>query len=367
MSYDTVREIETCWAENILSSGDGYATIPSNIKVGDFVQVATDNGDYSQENSTQHVTNTVLYQYPLTCGSFIRDEVLKKTPKRKKRRTLTSFQSIPLLQLPSTQRCNPPSYYGEISMQHFSSNENDKMREICKAVNMAWILCRNLPTKLFQINVSEPQKIPAWSGFHALLSVNVSSPTTIGNCRSIPAPPTDIQVVYTMLVNVERMLSKLGQTEHAVTMDEGVYCIASEVKWIVVPLFDHMFLRMGGFHRLKNFMGVIGRRMEDSGFEDIFLEAGIYGATQMSGIVKAKCYNRTLSAHKVLLEALMRIYWNNFADWIEEDINVTNEEKKHIKSFTESVHNLKLMMIDNGADTLQNQLQVCFPFNFSKK
>ena len=91
-----------------------------------------------------------------------------------------------------------------------------------------------------------------------------------------------------------------------------------------------MFLRMGGFHRLKNFMGVIGRRMEDSGFEDIFLEAGIYGATQMSGIVKAKCYNRTLSAHKVLLEALMRIYWNNFADWIEEDINVTNEEKKHI-------------------------------------
>ena len=183
---------------------------------------------------------------------------------------------------------------------------------------MMWILCRNLPTMLFGVELCVQQNIPPWSGFHSLLSVKVSSPTTIGNCRSIPAPPTDIQVVYNMLVNVERMLRNLGQTEHSITMDEGVYCIASGVKWIVAPDFDHIFLRMGAFHRAKNFMGVIGQWLEDSGFEDIFQEAGIYGATQMTGIVKAKSYNRSLSAHKILVEALKRIYLNEFGDWSEQ-------------------------------------------------
>ena len=87
VSHDTVRLIETCWAENILRSGDGYATIPSNVKYGDFVQAASDNGDYSQENSTQHVTNTVLYQYPLVPGSFIREEVLRKPVRGQRRKT----------------------------------------------------------------------------------------------------------------------------------------------------------------------------------------------------------------------------------------------------------------------------------------
>ena len=41
--------------------GDGYATIPSNISSNIFIQAASDNGDYGQENNSQHVTNTVVY------------------------------------------------------------------------------------------------------------------------------------------------------------------------------------------------------------------------------------------------------------------------------------------------------------------
>ena len=215
VSYDTVRLIETCWAENILRSGDGYATIPSNIKYGDFVQAASDNGDYSQENSTQHVTNTVLYQYPLVPGSFIREEVLRKPVRGQRRKTLSSFESKLLLQLPSTQKCYPSTYYSVIQLHQLKPDEKNEIRKTCNAVNMMWILCRNLPTKLFGVELCLQQNIPPWSGFHSLLSVKVSSPTTIGNCRSIPAPPTDIQVVYNMLANVERMLHNLGQMEHA--------------------------------------------------------------------------------------------------------------------------------------------------------
>ena len=51
-----------------MNEGEGYSTIPSNIQLNIFMQAAFDNGDYGQGNASQHVTNTVLYQY--TQGSF---------------------------------------------------------------------------------------------------------------------------------------------------------------------------------------------------------------------------------------------------------------------------------------------------------
>ena len=52
ISYDDVQCIETTWANDILTCGDGYATIPSNIKPSYFFQAASDNGDYGQESNS---------------------------------------------------------------------------------------------------------------------------------------------------------------------------------------------------------------------------------------------------------------------------------------------------------------------------
>ena len=57
VSYDDVQRIETSWASSVLESGDGYATLPSNTVKNVFTQAASDNGDYGQENDSQHVTN----------------------------------------------------------------------------------------------------------------------------------------------------------------------------------------------------------------------------------------------------------------------------------------------------------------------
>ena len=76
ISYDTVLRIDTSWAMGIMNEGEGYSTIPSNIKPNIFTQAAFDNGDYGQENASQHVQNTVLYQY--TQGIF--QDVSRITP-----------------------------------------------------------------------------------------------------------------------------------------------------------------------------------------------------------------------------------------------------------------------------------------------
>lgn len=74
ISYDDVQRIETTWASSIIELGDGYATLPSNTVSGLFTQAAS---DYSQENDSQHVTNTVVYQYGTSTGK-INTSALKK-------------------------------------------------------------------------------------------------------------------------------------------------------------------------------------------------------------------------------------------------------------------------------------------------
>ena len=84
ISYDDLMRIDTKRANDILEEGDEYATLPSNIKPDIFSQVAFDNPDYGQENNLQHITNTVIYQYPY--GSFSEDTVTYVTKEKKKNR-----------------------------------------------------------------------------------------------------------------------------------------------------------------------------------------------------------------------------------------------------------------------------------------
>ena len=44
-------------------NGNVYATEPTNIIPNKFTQDATENSDYMQENSSQHITISMLHQY----------------------------------------------------------------------------------------------------------------------------------------------------------------------------------------------------------------------------------------------------------------------------------------------------------------
>ena len=112
-------------------------------------------------------------------------------------------------------------------------------------MNASWTLLRLTGNKLFLLDI--PQNVPAWTGFRKLLSVRISTPTVIGNCRTIPAPPNELNVVFTMMKNVRRMLYNIGQTDPCLTLDESIYQMAKEIQWLVPDLND-LTLRLGGFH-----------------------------------------------------------------------------------------------------------------------
>ena len=63
VNYHEVLSIDAYWAEEVIERGDGYATISTNDVFGECAQATFDDADYGQENASQHITNTAIYQY----------------------------------------------------------------------------------------------------------------------------------------------------------------------------------------------------------------------------------------------------------------------------------------------------------------
>ena len=275
ISYDDVLRIDTTWATNLVKADEGYAMIPINIFNRRFTQAASDNADYGQENNSQHVTNTVLYQYG---QPTIQQKLPMKASLRNQRRSI-DIPKIPLQEFRAVAKPMLPGYYSEIDHAIIFSNMISDDHKYSSSLNKAWALLRITGTKLFAID--HIQTIPNWTGFRKIVSVKISIPTTIGNCRSLPASPTDISVVYNMLINLKKIFANIG-VEPCVTVDEAIYQLVKQIQWTDATLED-IVVRMGGFHRAKNFCGVIGKRMKGSGFGEIFLKSGMFGSNQIDG------------------------------------------------------------------------------------
>ena len=99
-----------------------HATIPSNVFPSFFTQAASDNGDYSQESNSQHVTNTVLYQY----GNFNPVRPVRVTNTQSKisfKRRSLSLPHLPLEEANILRKPDLPNYFSDIRIKYIFSVE----------------------------------------------------------------------------------------------------------------------------------------------------------------------------------------------------------------------------------------------------
>ena len=73
---------------------------------------------------------------------------------------------------------------------------------------------------------------------------------------------------------------------------------------------------MGGFHIILNYLSLMGKKYEGSGLEDLLIESGEYGSGTIAAIMRGKSYNRSVRAHMLVLEALFRLQWRSFVNWL---------------------------------------------------
>ena len=68
--------------------------------------------------------------------------------------------------------------------------------------------------KVFNIEVATEQVILGWAGFQKCISFNTN--------KKIAASPTDTNFVYRTLINVNKMLANLGQTDPYIAVNESI-------------------------------------------------------------------------------------------------------------------------------------------------
>ena len=104
-------------------------------------------------------------------------------------------------------------------------------------------------------------------------------------------------------------------------MDQALYAKATEVAWKQQIKFESIVLMMGNFHIICNLLSVIGKMFRDAGLRDLAVESGVIAEGSIEKVLDGKQYNRGVRLHKLTYEALMRLAWAGFFEWLENNHN----------------------------------------------
>ena len=96
-------------------------------------------------------------------------------------------------------------------------------------------------------------------------------------------------------------------------MDQAIYSKAQRIWWQNDSFNEILVIRVGDFHTSMAYPRTIGKRFQDSGFEDILIEADIVAQDYINGIlIGHHCH--IIRVNKMIYEALGRLGWKTFIE-----------------------------------------------------
>ena len=97
------------------------------------------------------------------------------------------------------------------------------------------------------------------------------------------------------------------------------YCEAKRIQLAISPELGNVIVRHERFHRAKNVLIVVGKRLTELGVEDLWIESDICGSNVATKIISGTHFNRAIRAYRLTVEALERLQWNTFMEWLEKN------------------------------------------------
>ena len=126
----------------------------------------------------------------------------------------------------------------------------------------------------------------------------------------------------------QNICNTTGQCESVFTFDLALYAKAKQLQMKYPEKFKDTVIRMGGFHIALNYLPLLGRKYADSGLEDLLINSGVYAASATSVLMLGKSYNSGIRAHKLVMEALFRLLWKAFLEWLSKKAGALDNEVK---------------------------------------
>ncbi|KAG1650019.1 hypothetical protein GQR58_028409 [Nymphon striatum] len=300
------------------------------------IRLAFDNIDRQEETlsgaGTSHRVNGIVVQpQSLSCAPERNSTVDKK----EKRRTLElSEQPLPIY-ITSKREGPPPLQFANLSVPLADATERSRQN------NFLWVITR--------LHDTVNQTVSSWTGFNIRTRDNVTvKPDKVGYLPTINAPATELSTVQELLSQSVFIQQHLSLDKIAVIMDQALYAKAAEVAWKHKLRFDSLLLMIGNFHIICNMLSIIGKLFRDAGLRDLAVESGVIAEGSIDKVLDGKQYNRGVRLHKLTYEALMRLVWKGFLEWLE------NNHSTDLPHLDETFRVVMAMHGDTCATTLES-------------
>ena len=159
-----------------------------------------------------------------------------------------------------------------------------------------------------------PVQIPSWTGFNIKLRENKQiNQSNIGYLDCLDAPATDMSTIYHMMQRSVKIKEQLKLRSIVCVYDQAIYAKAYQIKCKNPDQFKGVFLMMGTFHVILNFLAVIAARFKDAGLRDIIVQSMIVAEGSVDTMFNgSRAYNRAARSYKILYEAFSRILLDDF-------------------------------------------------------
>ena len=101
-----------------------------------------------------------------------------------------------------------------------------------------------------------------------------------------------MDTVNTILTQSVAIADSLELDSLVLVMDQAIYSKAHQIRWQNDSFKKRLVIRLGDFHTSMAYLDTIGKRFQDSGLDDILIEADIVAPGSIKGILSGHHYNR---------------------------------------------------------------------------
>lgn len=335
ISYDKILQFETLLANAVVKETESHngVFVPPNVVEGTSLHFAIDNVDFKNDTPEGkdefHGTGMVVFQKfsNKNVSNLILDRSRGKAVKPVEHSLLSEHK-----EKPTPQKETFPTFNGIVSCDQIKLYQNQ---------DQIWNLCQVIEDEM-------TGSLPTWAAYNSLL-MDKEQPTICQGLPLYPSSPTDWSTLYTSLKVVQGLnVVATGSRRTIITLDLQLYSKCIQLREDNAIKQNFIF-RLGELHIVFAMLKVLGKYIECSGLDSLFIESGVYGGTTLKQILQGKHMKRGVEAHAVMYLALYRIFYkewvgknNQFSEAISEIketladlLNVSFEDPEKYKIFNE--------------------------------
>lgn len=310
VSYKRTLKLETALANAVVENTKKFQGlfVPAFLRKGAFVFFAADNTDFAEDTAdgkgTTHGTIIAVYQKADVPGDPIAPPLqITETDNM----SVTPHHTVML-------PCVKPKLNLQANQMTRNFNINKTgVEESYQLTHMGWVVA----SIISRMNKSGESQVPGWAGYNSLLSTN-KAVTKVGALPLLPEVAHEWSTLLTVLMQACKLKElAVGETHPAViTFDMALYEKVVQLVDSRPDLKGRVLPRLGELHVVMAALRGLGASIENSGIDDAWMEADVYGSATTRQILKCTHYKRSFRAH---IYSYMALYEMAFEEFFREN------------------------------------------------